>query len=94
MCIEGVNFRLPKVITQKISTICRSYLWYVVYDDCIPGSVGWDSLCNQKDQGGLCFRNISLWNQVYVGKVAWAISQRQDNLWVKWAHTLYVKDKC
>ncbi|XP_056694084.1 asparagine synthetase [glutamine-hydrolyzing] 2 isoform X2 [Spinacia oleracea] len=35
-----------------------------------PGSVGWDQLCSHKDQGGLGFRNISLWNQAAVGKLA------------------------
>ncbi|XP_056692216.1 uncharacterized protein [Spinacia oleracea] len=77
----GQIFLLPKRITQKITAICRSFLWFGTYDESRPGSVVWDHLCNHKDQGGLGFRNISLWNQAAVGKLAWAISQKQDNLW-------------
>ncbi|XP_021845586.2 uncharacterized protein [Spinacia oleracea] len=71
----GQIFLLPKRITQKITAICRSFLWFGTYDESRPGSVGWDQLCNHKDQGGLGFRNISLWNQAAVGKLAWAISE-------------------
>ncbi|XP_056698543.1 uncharacterized protein [Spinacia oleracea] len=33
------------------------------------------------------------WGQAAVGKLAWAIEQKQDNLWVKWMHTVYIKNK-
>ncbi|XP_056690288.1 uncharacterized protein [Spinacia oleracea] len=86
-------FLLPSTIIKKINAICRSYLWFGVYDDGTPGSVNWDKLCDSKEQGGLGFRNLALWNQAAVGKLAWAIEQKQDNLWVKWIHALYVKNK-
>ncbi|XP_056698010.1 uncharacterized protein [Spinacia oleracea] len=58
-----------------------------------PGPISWNNLCGSKTQGGLGFRNLAWWNQAAVGKLAWAISQKQDNLWVKWVHAIYVKQK-
>ncbi|XP_056688085.1 uncharacterized protein [Spinacia oleracea] len=37
--------------------------------------------------------NMQIFSLAAVGKLAWAIEQKQDNLWVKWIHALYVKNK-
>lgn len=50
---------LHEVTTQKITVVAGLTIFWV-YDDCRPGSVGWDNLCNSKDQGSLGFRNLSL----------------------------------
>ncbi|XP_021848076.2 uncharacterized protein [Spinacia oleracea] len=86
-------FIFPKAVLKKINAICRSYLWHGNFDDCRPGAVAWDQLCWPKKQGGLGFKNLLLWNQAVVGKLAWAIAHKKDNLWVKWIHSLYIKDK-
>lgn len=36
-------------------------------------------------------RNISLWNQAAVGRIAWHIHTLQESLWVKWVHGVYTK---
>ncbi|XP_056685740.1 uncharacterized protein [Spinacia oleracea] len=86
-------FLLPKNVLKKINSICRDFLWYGTYDDARPGPVAWDHLCLPKPHGGLGFRNLLLWNQAAVGKQVWAIAQKQDNLWVKWIHVVYIKEK-
>lgn len=48
---------------------------------------------SQKELNGIGFRNLALWNQDVVGKLAWAIAKKQDNLSVKWVHVIYIKDK-
>ncbi|XP_057535390.1 uncharacterized protein LOC130813571 [Amaranthus tricolor] len=41
--------------------------------------------------GGLGIRNIHLWNQTAVGKIAWHIHMMRETLWVKWVHGVYTK---
>ncbi|XP_056698292.1 uncharacterized protein [Spinacia oleracea] len=86
-------FIFPKAVLKKINVICRSYLWHGSYDDGRPGAVAWDKLCWPKSHGGLGFRNLLLWNQAAMGKLAWAVAKKQDNLWVRWVHAVYVKRK-
>lgn len=57
------------------------------------GYISWDRICSSKKSGGLGVRNIILWNKVAVGKMAWHVAQKTDNLWVKWVHTMYIKDQ-
>lgn len=76
----GQIFLIPNSIIKKINVVCRSYLWYGVYDDSRPCSVAWGKIYMDKDQGGLGFRNLSIWNQAAIGKLAWAIEKKQDNL--------------
>ncbi|XP_056688628.1 uncharacterized protein [Spinacia oleracea] len=78
--------------SRHLSFAGRTQLVNYVLMNCRPGSVAWDKLCQPKSHGGLGFMNLLLWNQTDVGKQEWAIAQKQDNLWVKWIHTLYVKD--
>lgn len=68
------------MVIRKINVVCKSYLWVRVYDDSRPGNVSWDKLFTDKDHGGLGFRNLAIWNQAGIGKLAWAIEQKQDNL--------------
>ncbi|KNA11184.1 hypothetical protein SOVF_137540, partial [Spinacia oleracea] len=86
-------FIFPKSVIKKINSICRSFLWHGSFDDSRPGAIAWDTVCQPKSQGGLGFRNLLLWNQAAVGKQAWAIANKQDNLWVRWIHSVYVKEK-
>ncbi|XP_056695677.1 uncharacterized protein [Spinacia oleracea] len=87
-------FILPKVVLKIINAICRAFLWFGTYEDGSPGSMAWDRLCLPKQQGGLGFRNLLPWNQAAVGKLAWSIAQKQDNLGLNgYTCTVYVKDK-
>lgn len=46
---------------------------------------------DKKKEGGLRIRNLQLWNLEAVDKIAWHISSKQDSLWVKWVHGVYMK---
>ena len=53
--------------------------------------MGWPNVCIPKKNGGLGIRNLEVWNVAVVGKIAWHISKKQDSLWVKWVHEVYMK---
>lgn len=45
-----------------------------------PGYVSWDYVCIPKSNGGLGFRSLAQWNMVIIGKQAWNIAMKADNL--------------
>lgn len=88
----GQTIIIPKAVLKEINDICRNFLWTGKANDCKPGAVAWDKLCNPKKEGGLGFRNIMLWNLAAVNKLAWDIAQKKDNMWVKWVNAVYIRE--
>ncbi|XP_062075605.1 uncharacterized protein LOC133779691 [Humulus lupulus] len=39
----------------------------------------------------LCFKEGSLWNKINLARFIWAVSSKQDILWVKWVNCIYLK---
>ena len=37
-------------------------------------------------------RDTVLWNIAAMGKYVWEISEKKDNIWVKWVHMVYIKE--
>ncbi|XP_062074860.1 uncharacterized protein LOC133778856 [Humulus lupulus] len=37
--------------------------------------------------------NAIFWNTAAIAKYVWAISSKQDNLWVRWIHSVYLKNE-
>ncbi|XP_057249110.1 uncharacterized protein LOC130590639 [Beta vulgaris subsp. vulgaris] len=85
-------FILPKQVLQEISRICRAFLWSGEYFSQKPGLIAWERVCTPKNSGGLGFRDVIIWNQASLGKYVWAISSKQDSIWLKWIHSVYLKD--
>ncbi|XP_057251472.1 uncharacterized protein LOC125498912 [Beta vulgaris subsp. vulgaris] len=88
----GQLFIIPKSILKEVNSICRCFLWSGTHNDTRPGAVAWDKLCRNKKEGGLGFRETGIWNMIALCKLAWGVAQKQDNLWVKWVHGIYIKD--
>lgn len=38
-------------------------------------------------------KDLTIWNKAAVFKHCWALSMKQDRLWIKWIHTYYVKQQ-
>ncbi|XP_062103652.1 uncharacterized protein LOC133814746 [Humulus lupulus] len=84
---------IPKRVLKKINTICRYFLWRGIAESYTPGYVAWEQLCKSKSEWGLGIRNSLLWNTIAIAKYVWAIASKQDNLWVRWIHNVYLKDE-
>jgi hypothetical protein len=63
-------FILPKKVIRCINAICRLFLWFGTADSHKPGLVNWKKVCKPKNVGGLGIRNLHVWNQSVVGKIA------------------------
>lgn len=53
-------------------------------------SRGW--VCLPKENGGMGVRDCIAWNVVVVGKYVWQVARKEDLLWIKWVHHMYIKD--
>ncbi|KAL2943828.1 hypothetical protein RDABS01_032175 [Bienertia sinuspersici] len=85
-------FLLPNSVIQNIIGVCRAFLWHGTAISNKMSPVSWEEVCKPKQEGGLGIRSLVHWNTAAVGKHVWAIAQKKDNLWVRWVHTIYIKD--
>uniref|UniRef100_A0A803NKD2 Reverse transcriptase zinc-binding domain-containing protein n=1 Tax=Cannabis sativa TaxID=3483 RepID=A0A803NKD2_CANSA len=83
---------LPKKVIKVIEAICRAYLWRVQVMFHGAGAVSWENTCQPKKAGGLGIIKIEDWNKAAICKYIWAISNKQESLWQKWIHSVYLKD--
>lgn len=89
----GQLFIIPKNVLKEVNSVCRCFLWSGTHNDTKPGAVAWKQLYRYKKAGGLGFRDSWTWNIVALSKLAWGVAQKQDNLWVKWVHGIYISEK-
>uniref|UniRef100_A0A803QGG6 Reverse transcriptase domain-containing protein n=1 Tax=Cannabis sativa TaxID=3483 RepID=A0A803QGG6_CANSA len=82
---------LPKRIIKEIEAICRGFLWNGKQHLTGVHAVAWSKICLSKSVGGLDFKSVAEWNIVVMFKYVWAGAKKEDNLWVKWVHCVYVK---
>lgn len=82
---------LLKKVLKQVNAIHRAFLWHGDADNPTPGKIGWDRGCTSKSIGGLGIRNLSLWNLVVVGKLAWHVLTVSESMWVKWVRRVYTK---
>ncbi|XP_074305841.1 uncharacterized protein LOC141641063 [Silene latifolia] len=78
---------------DRITAICRNYLWSSSDQYGRAPSEAWDSLCTEKKFGGLGIVNCRLWNQALIGKYTWWLACKSDHLWIKWVDHVYMKGR-
>ncbi|XP_021835103.2 uncharacterized protein [Spinacia oleracea] len=83
---------LPKGVLQDIVKICIAFLWSGHAFSHKPSNIAWDKVCSDKHTGGLGFRDVQKWNIAFMGKYVWALVKKQDNVWIRWINSVYLKD--
>ncbi|XP_074304001.1 uncharacterized protein LOC141638486 [Silene latifolia] len=86
-------FVIPVTVLDRVTAICRNYLWSSSDQYGKAPSVAWDALCTEKKFGGLGIVNCRLWNQVLIGKYTWWLTCKSDHLWIKWEDHVYMKGR-
>uniref|UniRef100_A0A803QBL0 Reverse transcriptase zinc-binding domain-containing protein n=1 Tax=Cannabis sativa TaxID=3483 RepID=A0A803QBL0_CANSA len=84
---------LPKKVIKEIENICKAFLWKGQHMMIRAGQIAWEHVCQSKAAGGIGFKKVAEWNKAAMFKYIWAIATKEDNLWVKWIHSVYIKDK-
>ncbi|XP_074288550.1 uncharacterized protein LOC141613705 [Silene latifolia] len=90
-CYWARIFILPVSILNKVEALCRSFLWQGKEISNGPALIAWDTCCKTKQEGGLGLIDLRRWNTAALGKYIWWIAQKEDHLWVKWIHNIYMK---
>ena len=76
-------FVFPRRVAARVEIIQRDFLWGGGELDRKPHSVNWSIVCLEKQNGGLGFRNLSLFNKALLGKWSWKFVKERNPLW-KW----------
>ncbi|GJZ39915.1 RNA-directed DNA polymerase, eukaryota, reverse transcriptase zinc-binding domain protein [Tanacetum coccineum] len=86
-------FLLPATIIKDINRLLKSFLWNQSEKTARKAKVAWSSICRPKDQSGLGLKNLQIWNNALLAKHVWNIAIKKDSLWVKWAHSVKLREK-
>ncbi|XP_062103730.1 uncharacterized protein LOC133814836 [Humulus lupulus] len=84
-------FLLPQSVVRDIDRLCINFLWGEKGSRSKFHLSSWEFVCRPKAYGGLGFREGPAWNKILLAKFIWAISSKQDQLWVKWVNNIYLK---
>uniref|UniRef100_A0A803NL01 Reverse transcriptase zinc-binding domain-containing protein n=1 Tax=Cannabis sativa TaxID=3483 RepID=A0A803NL01_CANSA len=84
-------FLLPQKITTAIDKCVRDFLWGSKGNKSKFHIPSWEKFCLPKNSGDLGFKKGKVWNIALMEKYIWAISSKQDNLWVRWIDAIYLR---
>lgn len=69
-------FCLPSYVTKEIDRLCRDFLW--------------GDNANKRKMHYISWDNV--WDKVSLGKFLRAITFKQESLWLKWIHSIYLRN--
>lgn len=85
------TFLLPKGVIHQMECLFRNYLWNGSSESKHMPVVAWDRITLPREEGGLGFLQMEIWNKAAFGKQLWKIIANKDCLWVDWAKEVYLK---
>ena len=74
-------FRIPKIVWSRLEKIQRDFLWGGGNLELKPHLVNWNTVCQEKNRGGLGVRGLSMMNQALLCKWCWRFANERDSLW-------------
>ena len=81
----------PKGVKDKVISLCRNFLWGGKATSYKHPLVAWREICRPKSEGGLGFIDLNACNSALLSKFIWNLQTKNDSLWVKWIHQIYLK---
>nr|GEX31322.1 RNA-directed DNA polymerase, eukaryota, reverse transcriptase zinc-binding domain protein [Tanacetum cinerariifolium] len=81
----GSVFLLPKIVINDIEKLFKKFLWNNGDSGKGRAKVAWLDVCKPKDQGGLGFKSLEMWNKTLLVKHLWNIVANKESIWVKWS---------
>ncbi|KAI5672720.1 hypothetical protein M9H77_13084 [Catharanthus roseus] len=82
---EFINFYGKLLDFELLDRWSRRFLWGGK-----SAKVAWQTLCQDKQSGGLGLRDSKKWNDALLSRAIWNINSKKDSLWSKWIQHYYV----
>ena len=86
-------FMLPKGCIKAIESLCSKFLWSGNLDKTGIAKIDWVTVCLPKEEGGLGFRNLLVWNQVQCLKFIWILLSSDTSLWADWHRSIHLSTR-
>ncbi|KAH1057930.1 hypothetical protein J1N35_035995 [Gossypium stocksii] len=86
------SIMIPKKIYDKIESVARIFIWGTIYGRKKMSLVGWDSICQPKDRGGLGMRQLRDENISFLLKLGYNMVFDEEALWVRFIRSKYGLD--
>uniref|UniRef100_A0A2N9ELG4 Reverse transcriptase zinc-binding domain-containing protein n=1 Tax=Fagus sylvatica TaxID=28930 RepID=A0A2N9ELG4_FAGSY len=76
-------FRLPKAWCDEVNSLIAKYWWGQSKDERKIHWLKWDKLCTSKEDGGMGFRNLHMFNTALLAKQCWRLLTNQQSLFFR-----------
>jgi hypothetical protein len=76
-------FRLPKTWCDEVNSLIAKYWWGQNTDKRKIHWLKWDKLCTAKEDGGMGFRNLHMFNTALLSKQCWRLLVNQQSLFFR-----------
>uniref|UniRef100_A0A2N9IM41 Reverse transcriptase domain-containing protein n=1 Tax=Fagus sylvatica TaxID=28930 RepID=A0A2N9IM41_FAGSY len=76
-------FRLPKSWCDEVNSLIAQYWWGQSTDKRKIHWLKWDKLCTAKEDGGIGFRNLHMFNTALLSKQCWRLLENQQSLFFR-----------
>jgi len=83
-------FPILNVVINKITSLCRNFLWTGDVLRSKSSLVAWKQVCLPKEEGGLAVLDIKARNDSFFAKHLWNIHLKSDSLWIRWVDHYYI----
>ncbi|GKD44979.1 RNA-directed DNA polymerase, eukaryota, reverse transcriptase zinc-binding domain protein, partial [Tanacetum coccineum] len=87
----GSVFLLPKAVVIDIEKLFKRFLWNSGESCKGKAKVAWKDVFKPKDQGGMGFKSLEVWNKTLLVKHLWNVASKKESLWVKWINVVKLK---
>ncbi|XP_028097019.1 uncharacterized protein LOC114296888 [Camellia sinensis] len=87
-------FILPKKVIREIESILRAFLWSGSELKTHSAKIAWDSVCTPKNEGGLGFKSLDIWNKAAIAKHVWFLFfGGEKSMWCQWVKSYLLKGR-
>lgn len=82
-------FRFPVAVCKELDQLCRNFLWGHSNQQRKIHLVNWEMVTRPKSKGGLDLHRFQEFNTALLGKIAWGLLIRPNELWAQFLINKY-----